>query len=102
MTNLSVGLAIRKLRDEQGMSAKELCEVAGFKDYELSRIERGQQKLDLMGALRVSKALGTSMNRFCDLILQIEPQVQDQRVALETALHARKKLTELIRKLETT
>lgn len=98
--NLSIGLAIRKLREEKGVTARELGENSGFKDYELSKIERGLQRLDLAGALRVTEALGVTLNEFADIVRRIEPQTAAHKEALEHAAKARKRLRELVKSLE--
>jgi len=100
MDNLSFGLTLRSLRDAKGISGKELAKQAGIKDYELSRLERGHQKLDLERAIRLSKALGVSMNEFCDAVLRVDPQVKQQKEAFEIALNAHKRLTALVDRLD--
>jgi transcriptional regulator with XRE-family HTH domain len=100
MDTLSIGLTIRSLRDAKGISGKELAKQANIRDYELSRLERGHQKLDLERAIRLARALGVSMNEFCDAVLRVEPQVQQQKEAFEIALHAHKRLTALVGRLD--
>lgn len=100
MDTLAIGLTIRRIREEKGMSAKALAAQASIKDYELSRIERGHQRLDLEKAIRITGALGVSMNEFCSAVSRIKPQVEEQKEAFELALHATKRLNALVGKLE--
>jgi transcriptional regulator with XRE-family HTH domain len=62
MEQFALGLAIRALRDSRKLSAKELSINAGLPDYIVSRIENGKARLDFTTALKITSALGVTMD----------------------------------------
>ena len=74
MKNVAVGLAIRKLRKQRQLPAKELASTVGMADYKLSRIESGESGLSFPEAIQVASALRISMSEFADLVEKIQPQ----------------------------
>ncbi len=59
--NLVVGTAIRKLRQEKGLSLRELSEASGFSVSFLSLVERGRSSLALTSLQKAAEALGTDV-----------------------------------------
>jgi transcriptional regulator with XRE-family HTH domain len=58
-----LGIRVRQLRDEAGLSQERLAELAEMHRTYISSIERGQQNISLTILIRLAKALGVSLER---------------------------------------
>jgi transcriptional regulator with XRE-family HTH domain len=61
-----LGDAIRKYRDQAGLSQEKLAEKAGLHPVYVGKIERGEQWISLHALLRVAKALDVRMRDLVD------------------------------------
>jgi transcriptional regulator with XRE-family HTH domain len=59
-----IGSAIRALRQERGLSLRDLSHLTGFSISFLSLVERGRSSLALTSLQKVATALGTSVATF--------------------------------------
>ena len=59
-----VGATIRALRQERGLSLRDLSRLTGFSISFLSLVERGRSSLALTSLHNVANALGTSVASF--------------------------------------
>jgi transcriptional regulator with XRE-family HTH domain len=59
-----IGSTIRALRQEQGLSLRDLSRLTGFSISFLSLVERGRSSLALTSLQKVATALGTSVASF--------------------------------------
>lgn len=57
--NKEVGLNIRKLREEQGISQEKLAELAGLHRTYIGQIERCEKNIGLKNLQKIAKALDT-------------------------------------------
>lgn len=62
--NIEYSLALRSLREQQGMSAVELSKRAALPDYTVSRLENGRLNLDFATAAALMRTLGVSLDYF--------------------------------------
>lgn len=60
----AIGAAIRALRQERGLSLRDLSRLTGFSISFLSLVERGRSSLALTSLQTVASALGTNVGRF--------------------------------------
>ncbi|WP_038205652.1 helix-turn-helix domain-containing protein [Xenophilus azovorans] len=60
---LALGMAIRTLRMEQGVSQEELAYRSTIERSYMSSIERGAQNPGVMALLRIAQGLGVSLER---------------------------------------
>jgi transcriptional regulator with XRE-family HTH domain len=67
MEQLTLGLAVRALREASRLSAKELSIKAGLPDYTVSRIENGKMRLDFATGLALTSAMGVTMDRLAEV-----------------------------------
>ena len=58
----AVASAIRRLRNEQGLTQSQLAEAAGLADETVSRVEGGREPPNLRTALRIADALGRPLD----------------------------------------
>lgn len=61
---LDIGLEIRILRERMKVSAKELAERVGLSQSQMSRLEKGQRRIDTQVLHRIAQALGVSVSHF--------------------------------------
>lgn len=61
---LDIGLEIRILRERMKVSAKELAEKVGLSQSQISRLEKGQRRIDTQVLHRIAQALGVSESHF--------------------------------------
>ncbi|MBN2180826.1 MAG: helix-turn-helix transcriptional regulator [Sedimentisphaerales bacterium] len=59
--NKEVGLNIRKLREERGISQEKLAEFAGLHRTYIGQIERGEKNIGLKNLQKIAKALGVDL-----------------------------------------
>ena len=61
-----VGLSIRMLREERGLSQEELGTQAGLHRAYIGQIERGEKNIGLKNLLKIAKALGVDIRKLLD------------------------------------
>jgi transcriptional regulator with XRE-family HTH domain len=61
MSELDLGLRLRELREERGMSLKVLATKAGVSESFMSQVERGSANPSVASLRRLAEALGTSI-----------------------------------------
>jgi len=67
--NLKIlGDAIRRYREQAGLSQEKLAEKANLHPVYVGKIERGEQWISLHALLRVAKALGVKVRDLVDEI----------------------------------
>lgn len=67
---------IRQIRNEKGLTMKQLCERAHVSSMFISRLERKASNVDnitLGNALKVSMVLGITLDEFYDAAKAVEP-----------------------------
>lgn len=57
------GLALRRLRSEQGLSQERLAQLADLDRTYVSGIERGERNPSLTNILKLTKALGINVSQ---------------------------------------
>lgn len=57
---IAVGMAVRALRKEKGMSQEELAHFAAIDRSHMGKIERGERNVSFANIMRISNALGCS------------------------------------------
>lgn len=67
-TLLQIGLNIRKLRIEKGISQQDLAAICNFEKSNLCRIESGNVNLTIKTLNRISKGLGVTIKELVDFI----------------------------------
>lgn len=83
MDQLTLGLAVRALREAKQFSAKDLSISAGLPEYAVSRIETGKIRLDFAAAFEISRALGVTLDELADVAERLSPSVRDKKEELE-------------------
>ncbi|MHC0037907.1 helix-turn-helix domain-containing protein [Pseudoneobacillus sp. C159] len=63
-----VGEQIRIIRKNKELSQEELAEISGLHNTHIGKIERGEMNLTLESLVKVTKALGVSLEEFFSLI----------------------------------
>ncbi|MDE8651430.1 helix-turn-helix domain-containing protein [Novosphingobium album (ex Liu et al. 2023)] len=56
-----LGLAIRAVRSERGLSQEALADAAGIDRSHMGKIERGERNVSLLNVARIADALSTSI-----------------------------------------
>jgi transcriptional regulator with XRE-family HTH domain len=64
MSVIDLGLEIRILRERQKLSAKELAERVGLSQSQMSRLEKGQRRIDTRVLERIAQALEVNPSYF--------------------------------------
>ena len=59
-----VGLEIRRLRNEQGLSQEDFAEECGLHRTYVGAVERGEKTVTVETAKRILNALGLSLGQF--------------------------------------
>lgn len=63
----AIGIRIRRLRKEQGLTQQRLAELSEQEPSNISHIERGATKLSLPTIVSIANALGTTVDHLlCD------------------------------------
>src|SRR3990172_769666 len=57
---MNIGLEIRLLRERRGMTSKDLAARLGLSQSQMSRLEKGQRRIDAGLLNRVAEALGVA------------------------------------------
>jgi len=61
---LDIGLEVKILRERLQMSAKELAEKIGLSQSQMSRLEKGQRRIDTSVLAKIAAALGVAPSHF--------------------------------------
>lgn len=61
-----LGLRIKKLRGELGLSQEEFADKCGFDRTYISMIERGKRNISLSNLYRVAAGLGVSVSKLTE------------------------------------
>ena len=61
-----IGDVIKKLREESGVTAKDLAQKIGLSASQMSRLESGQRRINSEVLTRIAKALGVAPSRLID------------------------------------
>ena len=61
---LDIGLEVKILRERIQMSAKDLAEKIGLSQSQMSRLEKGQRRIDTRVLARIADALGVEPSYF--------------------------------------
>jgi transcriptional regulator with XRE-family HTH domain len=56
------GKALRRVRNEAGISQEALADLAGIHRTYVGDVERGERNVSLLNMMRLSVALGTQLN----------------------------------------
>lgn len=65
----AIGMRIRRLRKEQGLTQEKLAEISNQEPSNISHIERGATKLSLPTIVNIANALGVTVDDLlCDSI----------------------------------
>lgn len=67
-----LGIAVRKMRVEAGMSQEELAAQAGLEPSLIARVEAGEADPTWGDARRIATALGTTVDRLAALVEELE------------------------------
>jgi len=59
--NKDVGLNIRKIREDKGLSQEKLAALADLHRTYIGQIERGEKNIGLKNLERIAKALGVNI-----------------------------------------
>jgi len=62
--NKEVGFNIRKIREEKGLSQKQLGTLAGLHRAYIGHIERGEKNIGLKNLEKIAKALRVNIKDF--------------------------------------
>lgn len=60
---MAFGRAVRRLRENRGLSQEKLAELAAIHRTYIGDVERGTRNIALVNMTRIAKALGTSLSR---------------------------------------
>lgn len=64
---IRIGLNIRELREEQGISQQDLAAACNFEKSNMSRIEAGRSNLTVGTLLKICEALHTTLSKIVDI-----------------------------------
>lgn len=64
----AIGIAVRELREQQGLSQQVLAQKGGFHRTYISKIERGEVAIRFITFLQLAEALNVSIIEFSRLI----------------------------------
>lgn len=68
----TLGQALRELRDQAGLTQKELAESSGTDDTYISRVEHGRIDVGWSTLWRLLDALGADLYRLADALVEAE------------------------------
>lgn len=91
-----LGAAIRKLRENAGLSLRALESKSGVPNSEISKIEAGSQDCRLYSFIRIASALGVPAGATIDMILTVDA------LLYEPAIQADPTFGDMVRPLKTT
>ncbi|EJD6039923.1 MAG TPA: XRE family transcriptional regulator [Morganella sp. (in: Bacteria)] len=75
-----VGILLRKLRIEKGLSGEELAFYVGLSQQQISRYERAESEMTLGQLQMFSEALGMSIWKFMDILrLLLDSEVYENK-----------------------
>lgn len=80
-----VGILLRKLRIEKGLSGEELAFYVGLSQQQISRYERAESEMTLGQLQMFSEALGMSIWKFMDIL----------RLLLDSEVYVNKKVNNM-------
>jgi transcriptional regulator with XRE-family HTH domain len=60
---LAFGKALRKLREQAGLTQESLAELAGVHRTYMGDVERGERNVAIVNMVRMSQALGLPLSR---------------------------------------
>lgn len=63
---IKIGDVIKQLREESGVTAKDLAQKIGLSASQMSRLESGQRRINSEVLTRIAKALGVAPSRLID------------------------------------
>ena len=67
----AIGIRIRRLRKEKGLTQQKLAEMSGMEPSNISHIERGTTKLSLPSIVYIANSLGVTVDDLlCDSIVE--------------------------------
>ena len=102
MSTLSVGLAIKAIREAKGMTGRELGERSGLQHYDISRIETGKVRLDFGTATRIASTLNISLDMINEQSMKLEEKFAAHNTPLTEVSDAKKRLHEIMKDLRAT
>jgi len=73
---VQLGEKVRKLRQDQHISIKDLCELTGLSKGLISQIERGITGPSVASLWKISQALNVKINYFFDEFTEVNPVVR--------------------------
>ena len=99
MKSLSIGLAIKAIREAKKMTGKELGELVDVKHYDISRIETGKVRLDFTTATKIAAALHVTLDMIHQQSLKLEVQLESKNTSLSEVTEAKKHLRQVLKDL---
>lgn len=79
----AIGVRIRRLRKEQGLTQQQLAEMSQQEPSNVSHIERGATKLSLPTLVSIANALGVTADELlCDSIANSQSAYEQEAVKL--------------------
>lgn len=79
----SIGIRVRRLRKEQGLTQQALAELSNQEPSNVSHIERGATKLSLPTIVNLANALGVTVDDLlCDSLTQSKATFEREAVSL--------------------
>lgn len=79
----AIGVRIRRLRKELGLTQQQLAELSDQEPSNISHIERGATKLSLPTIVNIANALGTTVDALlCDSLLNSSASYEQEAVKL--------------------
>ena len=64
---IRIGMKIKELREEKNVSQQDLAAACNFEKSNMSRIEAGRTNFTIETLLKISEALGVSLNELVDI-----------------------------------
>lgn len=79
-----IGQRILKKRKEQGYTGAQLAQLLGVSQQQISRYERGKNRVDFLYLFKISIILKTTMHWFLeDITIQLEQFLQKEESEIE-------------------
>lgn len=84
LSPVSVGMAIKTIREQSKMSANDLAKQTGMTASSLSRTENGYRAVELSEAVTIAQCAGTSLDELIKLAEHLEssPFVHQREAAM--------------------
>src|SRR5438105_14129691 len=73
----AIGLAVRGLREQRGLTRRELARKSGVSERYLAELETGQGNISVARLHDVARALGTSVG---EVLVTAQPERSEKRV----------------------